>query len=129
MATALQSDVGSGYQIDDPTFVVVLWVSGIFKVLAGLIALGFVLPQGRRIPRRPLLVVGWITAGSLLLYGGVGWVQALLWETGVHDIPPSVGAEASHWKLVFWDPFWLAGGLLFFLAVWKFHRRRPTSEA
>lgn len=114
-------------QVDDPTFVVVLWVTGILKVLAALIAVVFILPLGRRIPQRLLLVTGWLAAGFLLLYGSFGWIQALLWETGVHDIPSSVGAKASRWKLIFWDPFWLLGGCLFLLAVWQFQGRRPTS--
>ena len=74
------------------------------------------------------MIVGWVTAGSLLLYGGLGWLQAAFWETGVHDIPASVGAKAARWKLIFWDPFWLLGGVLFLLAVLQFQNRRPTSS-
>jgi hypothetical protein len=91
-------------------------------VLAAVIALAFILPLGRKISRRLLLVVGWVAAGSLLLYGGLGWLQAAFWETGVHDIPASVGAKAAWWKLIFWDPFWLLGGVLFLLAVWQFQK-------
>ena len=37
-------------------------------------------------------------------------MQALLWETGVQDIPTSVGSRASRWKLIFWDASWILGG-------------------
>lgn len=60
-------------QIDDPAFVAVLWATGALKVLAGLIALALVRPGGRRIHQRTLLIVAWVTAGTLLLYGGLGW--------------------------------------------------------
>ena len=112
-------------RIDDAEFIAVLWVTGALKVVAALIALAFLLPPGRRIPPRLLLVLGWATAAFLLLYGGLGWMQALLWEIGVQDIPASVGARASRWKLIFWDPFWILGGLLFLFAVRQFQSRAP----
>lgn len=113
-------------QIDDPEFVAVLWATGALKVVAGLIALALVRPFGRRIPR-PFLAVGvWTTAMLLLLYGGLGWVQALLWEIGMVDIPAAVGADAARWKLALWDPFWLLGGVLFLVAALQF--RRSESE-
>lgn len=115
-------------RIDNPEFIAVLWVTGALKVVAAVVALAFVLPLGRRIPRRSLLFVGWATAVLLLVYGGLGWMQALLWETGVQDIPISVGAKASRWKVIFWDPFWILGGLLFLFAVREFQSRgRPAA--
>ncbi len=109
-------------QVDDPDFVAVLWATGVLKVVAGVVGLALVRPFGRRVPRRALLVLAGGTAVLLLLYGGLGWLQALLWETGVQDIPTSVGPTAARWKLVFWDPFWLLGGVLFLWAVLEFRR-------
>jgi hypothetical protein len=114
-------------QIDDPGFVAVLWLTGVLKVAAALIAMAFVLPVGRRIPRRLLLVAGWAAAVVLLMYGGLGWVQALLWEADLQAIPAAVGARAARWKLIFWDPFWLLGGLLFLVSVRQFQSRRRTA--
>ena len=111
-------------QVDDPEFVTVLWATGVLKVVAGLLALALVRPFGRRIPRRLRAVGVWVTAVLLLLYGGLGWVQALLWEIGVADIPASVGAVAARWKLAFWDPFWLLGGALFLVAALQFRRSK-----
>ncbi len=116
-------------QIDDPDFIAVLWATGILKVLAGLIALALVRRWDGRSSRRMLLVAAWMTAGFLLLYGGLGWIQTLLWEIGVQDIPVSVGARAARWKLTFWDPFWILGGGLFLLAVRQFQRWRPSDPA
>jgi hypothetical protein len=116
-------------QIDDPGFVALLWVTGALKLVAGLIALALVLPLGRRIPRRPLLIVGWVTAVILLLYGSLGWLQALLWETGVQTVPAAVGPRAARWKLIFWDPFWTLGGSLFLISVRQFQGRPKLASA
>ena len=109
--------VGIQEQIDEPAFVAVLWATGALKVVAGAIALALVRPWGARLPRRLLLAAAWATAALLLLYGGLGLIQAVLWETGAQDVPASVGPRAARWKLVFWDPFWLLGGVLFLVAV------------
>ncbi len=87
------------------------------KPIAALIALGLVRPWGARLPSRAWLVAAWGTAAILLLYGALGWIQAVLWATGIHDIPASIGARAARWKLIFWDPFWMLGGVLFLWAV------------
>lgn len=109
-------------QFEDADFVAVLWATGALKVAAGVLALALVRPFGRRVPRVVVKGAGWGTAVTLLLYGGLGWVQALLWETGAVDIPRSVGAQAATWKLLFWDPFWLLGGALFLWAMVEFRR-------
>lgn len=122
-------DAGAGIQseIEDPQFVVVLWVTDVLKLLAAAIALGFILPLARKAPRRFFLIIGWAVAGLLLVYGIVGWVQAVLWETGAHDVPAAVGEKAAQWKLVFWDPFWFLGGPLFLIGHVAIPASRPPS--
>ena len=112
--------MGIQEQVDDPEFVAALWVTGLLKVVAGVIALALVRPLGRRVPRRVLSVLAGGAAALLLLYGGLGWVQAVLWETGVHDIPASVGSTAARWKLIFWDP--PASAACFLWAAMEFRR-------
>jgi len=115
-------------QVDDRAFIAVVWVTAALKVAAGLVALALVRPWGRRLPRRVLAVGVWGAAGVLLLYGGAGWVQAMLWEVGVHDVPATMGDRAAWWKLVFWDPFWLLGGVLFLAAARRCRARAFPRE-
>lgn len=104
-------------RVDEAGFVALLWATGALKVVAGLLALALVRPWGRRFAPRLVVWAASATAALLLIYGTLGLVQAILWETGVHDIPAQVGATAARWKLIFWDPFWMLGGLLFLLAL------------
>lgn len=111
----------------DPEFVAILWITGILKVAAALIALTLARPGWPPIPRRLLLAAGWGASAGLTLYGGASFVQHALMVTGTVAIPVGLGATAARWHLLLWDPWWLLGGLLFAVAVWGYGRR-PASE-
>ncbi len=73
---------------------------------------------GRKIPRRQLLVARGIAVAIMGIYeGAASWVQHALMVAGVIDIPAGLGRRSAYWHLVFWDPWWLVGGLLFGLAT------------
>jgi hypothetical protein len=99
-----------------------LWAAAGLKVLAGLLALALVRPWGRALPRRLLGIAAWATGALLTLYGAANLVQHGLMEIGWADIPEGLGANAVRWHLALWDPFWLAGGLLFLAAAWAYSR-------
>jgi len=109
----------------DGGFVAILWATGVLKVGAALLALAFVRPWGRSVPRWLLLVAGWGTAALLTLYGGIGMTGALLSELGVTE---STDPGVVRWYLFLWEPVWLVGGLLFAATAWRHTRRsRPNS--
>jgi hypothetical protein len=102
----------------EPGWIVLLWGTGIAKVLGGLLALALVRPWGRRFPRWLLLVPAW--AGGLLMiaYGGANMLEFGLMAAGMLRIPASVGVVAVRWHLVLWEPWWIIGGVLFVAAAW-----------
>jgi Protein of unknown function (DUF3995) len=83
--------------IADP---MLLAVTGVLRVLAGLVALALVRPWGRRIPRRLLLVAAWGAAASFLAYAVVNLVDHGLMEAGARSIPEELGADAVRWHLL-----------------------------
>jgi len=93
----------------DQGFITVIWITGVLKVLAGLLALALVHPLGKVFPRWMLLTAGWGTGALLTLYGGLDIIGAGLGVAGVTD---PVDPTATRWYLVLWGPVWLAGGLL-----------------
>ncbi len=106
----------------DRVFLASVWVTGVLKLIAGIVALAMVQGWERHIPRWFLLLGGWTAGIIFTLYGIAGIVEKLLWETGARDIPASFGDDRVRWYLFFWDPFWLLGGLLFLIAAWRFQR-------
>jgi Protein of unknown function (DUF3995) len=98
----------------------VLGVTGVLKVLAGLVALTLVRPWGEAIPRRILLVAAWGGATLLLLYAAANLVDHGLMEADVRNIPAALGRDALRWHLLLWDPWWLLGAILFAGAAWQY---------
>lgn len=102
---------------NDQTFVLTTWATVVIKVIGGLLALGTIQRWGQVIPRTLLLVL-MIGAGVLLtLYGVAGFVEKALMLSGVIDIPESMGRGPAWWYLVFWEPWWILGGVLFLLTA------------
>ena len=60
----------------------------------------------------------------VLLYGVVNLIQVGLMKTGVTPVPTTLGAKALSWHLWVWDPYWIAGGVLFLIAACASSRRR-----
>jgi hypothetical protein len=111
----------------DPAFIAALWAIGVVKVLGGLLALALVQPWGRSLPRRVLLTAAWAGGILVVLYGAASWVQEGLMLVGVIPIPSGLGHTAALWHVLFWDPWWLLGGILFVAAAW-FYGRRTSSH-
>lgn len=101
-------------------FVATLWVTALLKALAGAIALSLAQRWGERVPRGLRLAGAWGAATVLTLYGLAGIAEKALWKTGLRAVPASFGADRVTWYLVFWDPVWVLGGVLFALAAWRF---------
>ncbi len=109
------------------TAVALMWATGMLKVIAGVLALALVRQWGRKVPRPLLLAAGWGAVAIMGVYeGAASWVQHALMVAGVIAIPAGLGRRSAYWHLVFWDPWWLIGGLLFGLATRQMIRRRSS---
>jgi hypothetical protein len=112
----------------DPELGAITWITGILKVVAGLFALSLVQAWGQRIPRWIRLAAVW-GAGLLFIFYAVGnMVQHGSMAAGTSAIPEVLGSiTAVRWHLLFWDPFWLLGGLLFVAAAF-YHTRNARQQ-
>ncbi|ELZ07482.1 DUF3995 domain-containing protein [Natrialba aegyptia] len=113
--------IGTFAQSRDPTFVALLWVTGAMKIGGGLVALALVRPWGHRVPRPLLLGCAWAGGIGLALYGSGNLLQHALMVIGMYSVPDAIGSmTAVWWHLLFWDPWWIGGGVLFSIAAWGY---------
>ncbi len=97
---------------------VAVWLTGVLKLLAGAIALALLFPSGSKRLRRTWWLLAWLMGVFFALYGLANGVQHALMAAGTVEITRTLGSEAAvRWHLFLWDPFWVAGGLLFIEAA------------
>jgi Protein of unknown function (DUF3995) len=95
------------------------WFLAYDLVVAGLcavavfVALAVVQPWGRRMPRRLVIILGWMAAGLLLLRGGAGVVQF---------VSRLLGGKPVWHPSALWELWFCVGAVLFTLSAWRFTR-------
>jgi len=105
----------------------VLWGTAGAKVLLGLLALALTRPWGRARPRRALPGAARAAGALLALYGAANLVDHGRMVAGFRDTPAVLGERAARWHLLFWDPIWLLGGLLFLAAARQARAAAPRA--
>lgn len=112
----------------DPELITLTWITGVLKVIAGLLALALVQRWGHVFPRWLLRLAAW---GAGLLFLGYGIANVIQHAMMILD-PSQIGellgsVNAVRWHLALWDPFWMIGGLLFIAAAYTFGRESSAS--
>lgn len=94
-------------------------------VVGALLALCFVRPWGRALPRRLLLACGWGACAVLVFHSAPTLLRGALMVVGLLDAEPSV---LERWSLFVYEPWFFAGGLLYGLSAWSYARRSPSDR-
>ncbi|MCK0471109.1 DUF3995 domain-containing protein [Halalkalibacter sp. APA_J-10(15)] len=111
---------GSIYEMSldpSPSFVAVVWLSGFIKLL-GVIVLSMLFVQWKKLIIIKILY--YITKGVgifLFLYGFLNFVTITLSAFAILDF--DLENDATFWRLTFWEPFWMIGGIFYFFSVKK----------
>lgn len=106
----------------DPAIYAAVWITGVLKVVGAALALALVQQWGLRLPRKPVLVLGWAAAALPTLYGGFLVAADALGETGAIKVSGPIDWTALKWHLWVWDMSFLIWGLLFFAALRVYRR-------
>ena len=128
--TALRGTIGFPEEVwRDPWFVALgLWGTVVLSFVGALVALAFVRPWGRRIPRRMLLIPAWAACALLTARGVGGLAHDGLLVTGFIGAPASVGLSVILWDLAHYSPYFAVWGVLLGSTAWYFDRDSGRSE-
>lgn len=99
----------------DPSFVTIVWVTGFIKLL-GLVLLVMLLVQWTKpLMTNMLYYLTKIAGVFLFLYGLLNFITISMSVFNILDF--DLDSYATFWRLVFWEPFWMVGGVCYFYAV------------
>nr|WP_276309892.1 DUF3995 domain-containing protein [Pueribacillus theae] len=109
---------GSIYEMSlnpSSSFVLIVWLTGFIKLL-GLILLLMLLVQWKKpIITKILFSVAKIAGVLLFLYGFLNFVTITL--STFHILDFDLDSYATFWRLIFWEPFWMIGGVFYFFSI------------
>lgn len=102
-------------------FTTLVVVTGVMKLIPGLLVLSLVRSWGNQFPQKIRLIAVGGMGVLAVLYGGVSVTMKLLVLIGVTS-PEEIDTAAFWGHLLIWDPVWIIGGVLLCVTAWTCHR-------
>ncbi|WP_066070396.1 DUF3995 domain-containing protein [Neobacillus soli] len=100
-----------------PSFVKIVWITGYIKLL-GVVWLLMLLMKWRKPWIQTTLFLTTKVCGLLLfLYGLFNFITISLGAMDVLNL--ELERYATFWRLVFWEPYWMIGGIFYFFSIKK----------
>lgn len=87
-----------------PGAALLAWGATLVKIIGVVFAIALARRPGWPLPRRPLLILGWLGAAVLTVYGALNMIGAALALTSSIDVGPDNDRYALSWHLGLWDP-------------------------
>lgn len=107
-------------ELRETGFVAVLWITGVVKVVGGLVPLALTFGLWPGISRRLFVASTWLGGVLLTLYGLADILSGAVRAATDND-------DNAIWYAVLWGPIWLVGGVLYLATAWAYrqanHRR------
>lgn len=104
----------------EPSFITLVWFTGFVKLCGGVFLL-LLLRRWSNIINRILYFSALIAGIFLSLYGLANFITLILSSIGLLSL--QIDNYALRWRLFFWEPFWIIGGVFFILSAIEFKKR------
>lgn len=99
----------------DDSFIFVVWLPGVAKVAGALLLLALKINWSNGLVQAAFRITAMVGGILLFLYGLFNLVAVLLMMAQVLNLP-TIDSYSAWWRLFFWEPFWMIGGLFYFVA-------------
>ncbi|WP_249366790.1 MULTISPECIES: DUF3995 domain-containing protein [Neobacillus] len=109
---------GSIYEMSlnpSPSFMAIVWLTGFIKLFGVIFLLMLIIRWKKQIMNRMLYYTAKIGGAFLFLYGFLNFITILL--NAFHILEFNLGPYATFWRLIFWEPYWMVGGVFYFFSV------------
>jgi len=126
LADTIGGSLERGGRAGDLVVVLALWAAAVLKVIAAVLPLLAIYRLGGARWQRLVVVLAWIEAAVLVIYGLVLTTVGLMVQFGVIAASASADHRALAWHAYLWDPWFLVWGLLVTAALLL--RIRPRNK-
>lgn len=110
----------------ETNFIIVLWLTGIIKIAAGIL-LWIMLKDGKdAFFNRIVYFAIFISGIFLFIYGLLNFTTILLSILNILDL--KIDSYARWWRLLFWEPYWMLGGILYIISSRRFAMKWKKSK-
>ncbi|ETI68485.1 hypothetical protein BAVI_12369 [Neobacillus vireti LMG 21834] len=100
-----------------PSFVKIVWITGFIKLLGALLLMMLLIKWRKSWIQTTLYLITKICGLLLFLYGLFNFITISLGAMDVLNL--ELERYATFWRLVFWEPYWMVGGILYFFSIKK----------
>lgn len=105
----------------EPSFILIVWITGYIK-LFGAVLLLMLLRNWKSSRLKMTLYLITKTAGIFLfLYGLLNCITISLSMIDILDF--KIEKYAAYWRLFFWEPYWMLGGIFYFFSIKKVNEK------
>ncbi|RDW20033.1 hypothetical protein CWR48_06820 [Oceanobacillus arenosus] len=101
----------------EPSFITIVWMTGFIKLLGALLILMLLVKWRESRIRMILYLIIKITGVLLFLYGSLNFITITLSTVDLLEF--QLDSYATFWRLLFWEPFWMFGGIIYFFTINK----------
>ncbi|RDW16770.1 DUF3995 domain-containing protein [Oceanobacillus chungangensis] len=109
---------GSIYEMSlnpDPSFILIVWLTGFIKLLGLILLLMLFVPWTKPKMTSMLYHLTKIIGALLILYGLLNFITISLSVFNILEF--ELDSYATFWRLTFWEPFWIVGGVCYFFPI------------
>ncbi|MFS0576841.1 DUF3995 domain-containing protein [Sporosarcina sp. 179-K 3D1 HS] len=99
----------------DPSLVPIVWLTGFVKLGGCLLLFSLLYPWKNDRLEKIFTIVIRIAGAFLFLYGFLNFITISLAALNILDF--DLSSYATMWRLIFWEPFWMLGGILYWMSV------------
>jgi hypothetical protein len=105
-------------------FIALVWVTGFFKLFGGMFLL-LLLKRWTLLINRIFYLLSLVGGIFIFLYGLANFITLLLSSIGLLSL--QIDHYALKGRLLFWEPFWMLGVVLFILSAVHFNKVQKNS--
>ncbi|GAB2571933.1 DUF3995 domain-containing protein [Gracilibacillus alcaliphilus] len=99
----------------EPSFIMIVWLTGLIKLLGAILLLLLFVQWSNAVIKKILYYIAKAAGVLLFLYGLLNFITISM--SAINLLQFDLDAYATFWRLVFWEPFWMLGGVCYFFAV------------